>query len=305
MKPVIATLSVLLVGLLGFAAASCGSGGGAEAVGSLPSVPAGGSTTVETTTSADTGDTDPAPTTSGTAARRVVLEVWFTEGETLFLRKVSAESPGPRVGTLAATLLLDGPGGDEELGTAIPAGTGLLGLTIDGGVATVDLTSEFEAGGGSFSMRMRIAQVVYTLTQFPTVKGVLFELDGEPVDAIGGEGVLVDQPLTRKDYADLLPAITVATPYAGQTDGSPIHVSGSANVFEANVTVRILDARGREIARTFTTATCGTGCRGTYSVDVPYSVKEDQSGWVVVSDDDAAGTGHPPHEVKIPVELRV
>jgi germination protein M len=305
MKLVVPALSILLAGLVGFSVASCGSGG-AEAVGSVPSLPGNAAATVDRTTSTVMSEPEPDSTTSEAAAKRVVVELWFTEGETLFLRKVSAESPGPRVGSQAVTMLLAGPGEDEEeLATAIPAETKLLGLSIDGGVATVDLTSEFESGGGSLSMRMRIAQIVYTLTQFPTVDSVLFELDGEPVEAIGGEGVIVDQPLRRKDYADLLPAIVVATPFVEQAVGSPIRVSGTANVFEANVTVRILDAHGREIARTFTTATCGTGCRGTFSVDVPYSVNEDQSGWVVVSDDDAAGVGRPPHEVKIPVELGV
>ena len=53
--------------------------------------------------------------------------------------------------------------------TVIPAGTRLLGLTISKGVATVDLSSEFESGGGSASMFARLAQVACTLDQFPTL----------------------------------------------------------------------------------------------------------------------------------------
>ena len=84
-------------------------------------------------------------------------------------------------------------------------------------------------------MNMRIAQVVYTLTQFPTVKGVLFELDGQRVDVLGGEGVVVDEPVTRKDYRDLLPAILVVDPQIGVRVHNPVVVQGTANVFEANV----------------------------------------------------------------------
>ncbi len=51
-------------------------------------------------------------------------------------------------------------------------------------------------------MQARLAQVVYTITQFPTVKGVVFSLDGEPIDVLGGEGIIIDQPLTRRDYAE-------------------------------------------------------------------------------------------------------
>jgi len=174
---------------------------------------------------------------------------------------------------------------------------------VKDGVATVDLTSEYEAGGGSASMNMRIAQVVYTLTQFPTVDGVLFELDGRPVDVLGGEGVVVDHPVTRKDYRDLLPAIVVRSPQPGSRVANPVTVSGTANVFEANVTVEVVDSAGRTVGNAFTTATCGTGCRGTFSVTVPYEVSSETRGLIIVHDDDAAGTGKSPHEVRIPVVL--
>ena len=191
----------------------------------------------------------------------------------------------------------------DALSTAIPAGTRLLGLSIHDGVATVDLSREFESGGGSASAFRRLGQVVYTLTQFPTVQKVRFRLDGEPVNVFSSEGIVLKNPVGRSDYADLLPAITVDKPAAGDQVTSPVTVSGSANVFEANVTVEVLDAKGKVVGKTFTTASCGTGCRGTYSVDVTYKVATEQPGTVVVHDDDAAGTGSPPHSVRIPVTL--
>ena len=42
---------------------------------------------------------------------------------------------------------------------------------------------------------------------------------------------------------------------------------------------------------------------GDFSVDVEYDVNHEQSGTIVVQDDDAAGTGTPPHQVHIPVVL--
>ena len=70
--------------------------------------------------------------------------------------------------------------------------------------------------------------------------------------------------------------ILVTSPALGQEVGSPVLISGSANVFEANVSVKILDENDEVIAETFTTATCGTGCRGTYRVSVPYEVDHAQ-----------------------------
>jgi hypothetical protein len=132
---------------------------------------------------------------------------------------------------------------------------------------------------------------------------VLFKLDGEPVDVFSGEGIVLDHPVGCKDYEDVLPVILVTSPTPGERVSSPVTVEGSANVFEANVTVVILDENDEEIARTFTTATCGSGCRGDFSVDVEYDVDHEQSGTIVVQDDDAAGTGTPPHQVHIPVVL--
>jgi germination protein M len=306
MKYVITTLAVILAALLGLIAASCGVGKGAESAGPVPTVEPGGGvagTTVgsETAGSGQTGDSSASTGSTGL----VTYQVWFTRDESLFMVTRTQEAT-LRIGTATLEALLAGPDAREQaatVGSQIPPGTQLLGLTVDNGVATVDLTSEFESGGGSASMNMRIAQVVYTLTQFPTVRGVLFELDGQGVDVLGGEGVIVDHPVTRKDFRSLLPAILVESPQIGERVGSPVTVSGSANVFEANVSVKVVDASGKVVGSTFTTATCGTGCRGTFSVDVPYEVASATRGLIIVHDDDAAGTGAPPHEVRIPVVL--
>jgi hypothetical protein len=289
MKKLLALASLaLLGGTLGFVVAGCGS----EKAVSLG--PAGGKT-------GTTATTEP----TGTVPTSVSLEVWFLQGEQLVRQTRSLEST-PLVATAAMKALLAGPSPAElasGLATSVPAGTKLLGISIKKGVATVDLTSQYQSGGGSLSMKARLAQVVYTLTQFPTVRAVLFHLDGEPVNVFSGEGIVLDHPVGRKDYEDLLPVIAVDEPAAGARVSSPVDVSGSANVFEANVTVKVLDENGHVVGKTFTTATCGTGCRGTYSVPVTFQVAHEQPGTIVVSDDDAAGTGTPPHQVRIKVVL--
>jgi|SRR5215210_3099860 len=284
----LATLAVI-GGTLGFVVSGCGS----ESAVSLGT--AGGQTGSTTATTEPTGSV---PTS-------VSLEVWFLDGEQLVRQTRSHEST-PLVATAAMKALLAGPSPAEVaagIGTSLPAGTKLLGISIKKGVATVDLTSQYQSGGGSLSMKARLAQVVYTLTQFPTVRAVLFHLDGEPVNVFSGEGIVLDHPVGRADYEDLLPVIAVDKPAEGDRVTSPVRVSGSANVFEANVTVEVLDANGRVVGNTFTTATCGTGCRGAYAVPVAFKVDRQQPGTIVVHDDDAAGTGTPPHQVRVTVVL--
>jgi hypothetical protein len=305
-KHLIVILSVSLVAMLGFLAASCGTGEGAESVGPVPTeepVDSGPTAETVTATTVDKGSTTetvPAPNTN-----KLLLQLWFTKDDSLYV-VTRRHDYTRRVGAAAVEALLEGPESFEAqsgIQSAIPTGTQLLGLEIEDGIAFVDLTSEFESGGGSFSMFMRLAQVVCTLDQFPTVKGVLFKLDGEPVDIFSGEGLILDKPVGCGDYEDFFPVILVTTPTAGQRVTSPIPVRGSANVFEANVTLLILDENGDEIARTFTTATCGSGCRGDFLALVNYEVDHEQPGTIVVQDDDAAGTGTPPHQVRIPVVL--
>jgi germination protein M len=248
----------------------------------------------------------PASSPSGSTGSggTVTYQVWFTYGEHLFVTERTQEFT-QAVGRAALTALLAGPSSTERnagVGSTVPAGTKLLGLNIEDGIATVDLSGSYDDGGGSLSEGMRLAQVVYTITQFPTVQGVNFELDGKPVDTFSGEGIVLDHPQTRADWDDMLPAILVEHPLVGQRVSSPVTVSGTANVFEATVSIRILDEHGKVIAESFTTATCGTGCRGDYSAKVGYSVDHDQHGTVMVFES-SAKDGSPTNVVKIPVTL--
>lgn len=146
----------------------------------------------------------PAPATSKPKKRDLIsVQIWLVQGHGL--REFGRARPKTlRVATSAMQELLAGPTQGERRGsaitTAIPRGTRLIGVSIENGVATVDLTSQFQTGGGSESLQLRLAQVVYTLTQFPTVHGVRFELDGAPIDVSSSKGVVVDRPVRRSDY---------------------------------------------------------------------------------------------------------
>jgi hypothetical protein len=250
------------------------------------------------------GQISPSPSRAD-EQRTVTYEVWFAGSEGwLFVSKRTAK-PEPGMGRIALESLLAGPSEAEReagVGTAIPNGTELLGLDIDDGIATVDLSSQYEQGSGSHAEFLRLAQVVYTITQFETVQRVNFQIEGKPVEVFGGHGILLDRPRARRDYRDYLPPILVESPAIGERVDNPVSVSGTANVFEATVSLRILDAGGKEIARTFTTATCGTGCRGHYSVSVPYEADREQPGVIEVFES-SAEDGRPIHVVRIPVTL--
>ena len=186
--------------------------------------------------------------------------------------------------------------------TDVPDGTRLLGLSIKGGVATVDLSAEFGSGGDKSAILGRLAQVVYTLTQFPTVDTVSFELDGQPVTAFGGAGIVLDQPVGRDDYTDQLPAIFMDRPAWSAALTHPGRVSGLANVFEATFRVRLSDAKGAVLVDRQVMASCGTGCWGTFKVDLTYTVARGQYGTLRVYDR-SAKDGSPENVTEYPVWL--
>jgi hypothetical protein len=224
----------------------------------------------------------PEPAPSETPAATMNLKIYLFLNE----RLVAVHRSVPQsvaVARAAINELIAGPGADEgALGTAVPAGTTLLGLNIAEGLATIDLSKEFESGGGSASMFGRLAQVVFTLTQFPTVERVVLHLDGEPVTVFSGEGIVLDHPLTRSDYESFLPPIFIDGPAWGGTLANPGRIVGLSNVFEATFRIAIKDASGRTLADEMAMATCGTGCWGTFDVSIPYSVSAKQSGTVSV-----------------------
>ena len=266
------------------------------------SPPASGTASGTASATASPSGQRPTATPAPAPAREIGVQAWFSRNGKLFVtQRTVPVTTG--VGRGALDRLLTGPSAAENaagLRSQIPAGTTLRGLRISAGIATADLSSSFESAASPSAMPLRIAQVVYTLTQFPTVTGVRFAIDGQGKTVVGG--VPVQSPQTRAMYGGYLPAITVQSPVIGAQVGNPVAVSGTADVFEATVSVRILNSAGHEIARTFTTATCGTGCRGDYSVTIPYSVPRTQPGTIVVFES-SAKDGQPVNVQQIPVTL--
>lgn len=248
-----------------------------------------------TTASGGPGSSVPAPTVS--------LRLYFMRTGKLAVAARSVPA-SPAVATAAVSSLLAGPTPAEALAglsTAIPADTVLRGVSIANGAATVDLSSAFSSGGGSLSMLARLAQVTYTLTQFPTVSGVVFRVEGAPATVFGGEGIVLDHPSTRSSFEAVTPAILVEGPTPGIRVTSPLRVWGTANVFEAAFRVELTDRAGRVIGDWPVQATSGSGTRGTFDFSIPLS---GTMGAVTVSVFDlSAKDGSRQDVVAIPVQL--
>ena len=96
--------------------------------------------------------------------------------------------------------------------------------------------------------------------------------------------------------------VSVTEPCSGDAVTSPLSVAGEANVFEATVSMRILDENGEELATAFTTAKCGTGCWGAFVGEISFEVDHEQPGTLEVFES-SAEDGSDIHKVSIPVTL--
>lgn len=250
---------------------------------------------------------------SSTAASGVNL-YFYRAGLLGVAHRESSELPqDSSIYDAALNSLFRGPA-DDELGagltTALPNNLSLASaVTVDNsGVATVNLSSEFSQGRqanlqvSDNMMGQRMAQIVFTLTQFPEITGVEFEVAGEAIDARDSDGATVSDAVDRGDYESITPAIFVETPGVWDRFESPMHLTGTANTFEAVVYYRLSDSRGQVVTEGQFNATSGTGTRGTFDETISFDVTRQGRATLVLFEESAAD-GSETNVVAIPVEI--
>ncbi len=123
------------------------------------------------------------------------------DGQNVF-KKVQREVPEKSSKIeFAITELLGGPNSQEntkKLYTEIPRGTKLLSVEETATKVIINLSSNFQYGGGTDSLYSRVQQLVKTAIANAPNKKIYLYLDGKQADVIGGEGVMIKQPLDEK-----------------------------------------------------------------------------------------------------------
>jgi hypothetical protein len=257
---IVSALSLIVVAL---GLAACGGDGGSTTT---------FDTDVTVTTTHET-------TTTSVPDETTALRVYFLlDGK---VQPVSREVPKTQaVLTAAMNALLAGPTkAERDIGitTDFKPGGKLLTASVKDGVATIAVDAEYGSPG--------LAQLVYTATQFPTVKSV-------------GSG---EARYTRRSSEEYAPLILVESPLPFESVSSPIHATGTANAFEATFQYDVVGPAGKVLATHFVTATSGTGTRGTFDFTTkPFEASGD--GALVVYEL-SAKDGSRINEVRIPLQL--
>lgn len=150
----------------------------------------------------ETGQPQTKPAPAGTEK---TLQVYWLKGSggeiELAPTPVKLSSTGDSGSLLKAAVeqLLAGPA-NSTVATTIPRETQLRSFSVGEDGVHIDLSKEFTTGGGTASMTARVAQVLYTATSLNPNAQVWLSIEGEPLKTLGGEGLLVEQPMTRKSF---------------------------------------------------------------------------------------------------------
>jgi len=133
------------------------------------------------------------------------LKVYFFMGDKLY--PVSRILGGSRTPQYALQELFKGPTEIEKakgIYTQIPADLSIVNIKTTPSMITIVFNDALlSISGGTARTNGVLAQIVYTATQIPGINYVNIELENkeQPI-IIGGEGIVIDKPLSCSDYRE-------------------------------------------------------------------------------------------------------
>lgn len=113
-------------------------------------------------------------------------------------RPYDKETDGSKI-KFAIKSLISGPTQNEKskgVYSEIPSGTKLISVNETSDKVVINLNSAFETGGGTDSIYKRLNQIIKTAKK-NTDKPVYLYINGNKAEVIGGEGIMITQPLNE------------------------------------------------------------------------------------------------------------
>ncbi|MFA4967239.1 MAG: GerMN domain-containing protein [Candidatus Margulisiibacteriota bacterium] len=128
--------------------------------------------------------------------------IYFLKGEKLVAVKRALPQDADPL-QVAALELMSGPNepeAKEGIFSEIPKKAKITKVEKQGETANVIFNDEIENyGGGSARVQGLVAQIVYTFTDIPGIKRVKIFVGNRASVVLGGEGFVIDKPLSRQD----------------------------------------------------------------------------------------------------------
>ena len=118
------------------------------------------------------------------------------------VKRTVGASDSPMTDALDA--LMSGPNADELARgyiSLIPSEAKLLSAQVLGSTAYLNFNEPFMYNRyGIEGYAGQLKQIIYTATEFSTVKDVQILIDGQKRDYLGGDGVFIGKPLSRASF---------------------------------------------------------------------------------------------------------
>ena len=225
------------------------------------------------------------------------VEAWYVRSAVRgpFVEPEQRQLASPTVGVARAafTEVITGDPHGPGLSTMAPAGTQVLGVNRKDDLLILDVSEEIRSTGTGSAGEIAFAQqLAHTATQFPGVRSVRLLVEGERISELWGH-LDWSAPIKPDKFA-ISPVVVTKPTHAAVIPPGKTTFTGTANTFEATVELRLIDPSGAVAKETFTTATCGTGCRGdwahTFTVTKPGRWK-----LVAAESDPSGGEGGGPY----------
>ena len=246
------------------------------------------------------GPSSPAPTTTGspggtpaTPGSTQVTLYYLVEGaDELFLtaeRHKVAKSEA--IAKAALDELLNGTPQDDDHSVPFPRTAEVNSVVIDDAVATVDWNADVLTGtGGARVEQLAIQSIVYTLTEFASIKKVRFTVEGKSsgtasngrtIEDFWGHVGLAGQPWDRDVDYEVLAPITLWTPLEDTASSGSLKLNGLAQTFEANVGIILRNAAGKIVVQTHTTALEAAPAREPFSKKITFTPPASPQTWTL------------------------
>ncbi len=113
-------------------------------------------------------------------------------------REYNKDIDGSKI-RFAVTSLIRGPKSEEKkygVYTEVPVGSEVINITEQADRVVVNLNSAFVNGGGTESLYKRLYQLIKT-ARLNSELPVYLYIDGQRADVVGGEGIMLSQPLSN------------------------------------------------------------------------------------------------------------
>lgn len=118
-------------------------------------------------------------------------------------REYKKEIDGSKL-TFAIKSLVKGPTATEKakgVYSELPVGTTILAIDEFPDKAIVNLSNSFQTGGGTDSLYKRLYQLIKT-SKINSKVPVYLYINGQKADVIGGDGIMLTQPLNDRSLDD-------------------------------------------------------------------------------------------------------